>query len=162
MVYLTAVYGAVPWMALALAFSFGMYGLVKKVATLTALHGLMLETVVLLPAALAYLLYCQQTGQGAFINDGPISSMLLLFSGLVSMLPLLLFAFAAQRIPLSRLGFLQYITPTMQLLLGIWLYHEPFTRSSLAGFGAVWAALLIFAVDGLIARSPKKILVLQD
>jgi chloramphenicol-sensitive protein RarD len=79
--------------------------------------------------------------------------MLLVSSGLVSMSPLLLFAFAARRIPLSRLGILQYITPTMQLLLGIWLYHEPFSHRSLIGYSVVWAALLIFAVDGLIGRS---------
>lgn len=161
-VYLTMAYGAVPWMALALAFSFGTYGLIKKVAILPPLQGLMLETVILLPAALAYLFYCHLTGQGAFIDVGPALSTLLVLSGLVSMSPLLLFAFAAQRIPLSRLGFLQYITPTMQLLLGIWLYHEPFTRSSLVGFGAVWAALLIFAIDGLIARYPQKVFVLRD
>lgn len=151
--YLSLAYGAVPWMALALAFSFGMYGLVKKVATLNAIQGLLLETTILLPPALAYLLYCQLTGQGTLINHSAALSMLLLLSGLVSMSPLLLFAFAAQRIPLSRLGILQYITPTMQLLLGIWLYHEPFNQSSLIGYGVVWAALLIFAVDGLIGRS---------
>lgn len=154
-VYLTLAYGAVPWMALALAFAFGTYGLVKKVATLPPLQGLMLETVILLPAALAYLFYCHLTGQGAFIAVGPALSTLLVASGLVSMAPLLLFAFAAQRIPLSRLGFLQYLTPTMQLLLGVWLYREPFSHSSLIGFGVVWAALLIFALDGWLARAPQ-------
>jgi chloramphenicol-sensitive protein RarD len=152
-VYLTVSYGAVPWMALALAFSFGMYGLIKKIAPLNAIQGLMLETAILLPPALIYLLYCQLTGQGTLINHSAALSMLLVSSGLVSMSPLLLFAFAARRIPLSRLGILQYITPTMQLLLGIWLYHEPFSHRSLIGYSVVWAALLIFAVDGLIGRS---------
>jgi chloramphenicol-sensitive protein RarD len=156
--YLTMAQGSLPWMALALAFSFGAYGLVKKVATLGALHGLMLETLILLPAALLYLVYCDVTSQGAFLHAGATSTMLMVASGLVSMSPLLLFAFAAQRIPLSRLGLLQYITPTMQLLLGVVVYHEPFTTSSLIGFGLVWVALGIFGVEGLFSRSgPRKL-----
>jgi|SRR5450830_160951 len=151
-VYLTLAQGSLPWMALALAFSFGTYGLVKKIAPLGALHGLMLETCILLPAALLYLVYCQLSGQGAFIRAGTTSTLLIVASGFVSMSPLLLFSFAAQRLPLSRLGILQYITPTLQLLLGTLVYHEPFNRSSLIGFGAVWAALLIFGIDGFRAR----------
>lgn len=153
---LTLAHGSLPWMALALALSFGAYGLVKKIATLGAVHGLMLETGLLLPAALAYLAYCDLTGQGAFLRSGTTADMLMVASGLVSMSPLLLFAFAAQRIPLARLGFLQYITPTLQLLLGVWMYHEPFGHGSLIGFGMVWAALLIFGIDGWRTPSPQR------
>jgi chloramphenicol-sensitive protein RarD len=154
-IYLTMAQDSFPWMALALAFSFGTYGLVKKNAPLGALHGLMLETCILLPAALLYLAYCHFSGQGSFISSGTTSTFLMVVSGLVSMSPLLLFSFAAQRLPLSRLGILQYITPTLQLLLGILVYHEPFNHSSLIGFGVVWAALLIFGIDGLRTRSSR-------
>jgi chloramphenicol-sensitive protein RarD len=150
--YLAWSHGSVPWMAIVLALSFGAYGLVKKVATLDPLHGLMLETMMLLPAAAGYLGYCEFTGQGAFLHAGAGPTALMIASGVVSLSPLLLFAFAAQRIPLSRLGLLQYITPTMQLLLGVVVYHEPFTSGSLAGFGMVWTALLIFALEGFLAR----------
>lgn len=155
-VYLTLTYGALPWMALALAFSFGAYGLVKKVAKLGAVHGLMLETAILFPVALPYLIYCEVVGQGAFVHAGEGLTVLMMASGVVSMLPLLLFAFAAQRIPLARLGVLQYITPTMQLLLGVLLYREPFGHHSLVGFGIVWTALLIFGMEGILAQPAQK------
>lgn len=153
---LTLTHGSLPWMALALAFSFGTYGLVKKVATLGAVQGLMLETTLLLPAALLYLMYCELTGQGAFLHTGSVSTLLMVGTGLVSMSPLLLFAFAAQRIPLSRLGVLQYITPTLQFLLGVLLYREPFSHNSLIGYSIVWAALLIFWIEGFAARSAQQ------
>ncbi|OIQ74529.1 EamA-like transporter family protein [mine drainage metagenome] len=154
--YLTVSHGSLPWMALALAFSFGTYGLVKKVAALGALPGLMLETTILLPGALAYLVYCDLIGRGAFARGDAVSSWLMIGTGLVSMTPLLLFAFAAQRIPLARLGFLQYLTPTMQLLLGTLLYREPFGHHSLIGFGMVWVALLGFGVEGFVARPARQ------
>ncbi len=153
--YLTLAQGKLPWMALALAFSFGTYGLVKKVAALGAVHGLMLETAILLPAAVPYLAYCEMSGQGAFLHAGPMPTLLMAASGLVSMAPLLLFAHAAQRIPLTHLGLLQYVTPGMQLLLGVMLYHEPFGGHSLIGFGLVWIALLLFIGEGVVsARNP--------
>ncbi len=147
-IYLTLAQDSISWMALTLAFSFGSYGLVKKVAPLSAVHGLMLETSILLPAALIYLGYCQYSNQGAFIRTGATSTGLLIASGFISMLPLLLFSFAAQRLQLYRLGILQYITPTLQLLLGTLVYHESFDQISLVGFGTVWLALLIFGIDG--------------
>ena len=150
--YLAHMQGALPWMALALAFSFGCYGLVKKMAPLDAVNGLMLETSLLLPAALAYLAFCEFTGQGAFVHAGTGATLLMAVSGVVSMSPLLLFALAAQQIPLSRLGFLQYLTPTLQLLLGVAVYHEPFNHHSLLGFGLVWTSLLVFSLDGSRAR----------
>ncbi len=150
--YLTLMLGTLPWMALALAFSFGTYGLVKKVARLGAAEGLLLETLLLLPVAAIYLGYCESVGVGAFFDADAVSMLLIVGSGLVSMSPLLLFARAAQRIPLSRLGLLQYITPTMQFLLGVLLYREPFGHHALIGYGMVWLALLLFALEGLRAQ----------
>jgi chloramphenicol-sensitive protein RarD len=148
-VFLTLSRGALPWMALALAFSFGTYGLVKKLAPLGAIHGLMLETTFLAPPALLFLADCAFSGEGAFIRAGITPTVLMIISGFVSMSPLLLFSFAAQRITLTRLGILQYITPTMQLFLGVTMYHETLNRGSWAGFAMIWMALLIYGLDGV-------------
>ncbi len=153
-VYLTVVYGALPRIALVLAFSFGTYGLVKKTAPLGSVRGLALETAILLPIAIAYLFRAEHIGQGALFHDGWRSDVLLAGTGLVTTVPLLLFASAAQRIPLSTMGVLQYIAPTMQLLLGVLVYREPFTSVQLVGFSMVWAALLIMAGEGLLTRRP--------
>ncbi|MHB8473957.1 MAG: EamA family transporter RarD [Gammaproteobacteria bacterium] len=149
--YLTVSYGALPWLALVLAFSFGTYGLIKKTAPLGALYGLTLETGILLLPALAYLIYADATGQGAFLHAGGAVNSLLIAAGPVTALPLLLFAAAAQRIPLTLVGILQYIAPTLQFLLGVLVYHEPFSHAQLIGYGIVWAALIIFAMEGLHA-----------
>ena len=150
--YLTFLYGRLPWIALSLATTFALYGLVKKTAPLSSLYGLTLETALLFPFALVYLLYCQASGQGAFLHSGERIDWLLLGGGAVTTLPLLLFATAAQRIPLLLIGVLQYITPTMQFLLGIWVFHEPFSEHQLIGFGLVWMALIIFVAEQLLAR----------
>lgn len=147
--YLTLAYGSFPWIALTLAFSFGLYGLLKKTTALPALEGLSLETALLFVPALAYLLLQEAQGQGAFGHTGGSISLLLMLTGVATGVPLLLFAAAARRIPLSMVGILQYIAPTMQFLLGVFLYHEPFTRSRLVGFSLIWAALLIYSMDGL-------------
>ena len=149
--YLTVSYGALPWLALVLAFSFGTYGLIKKTAPLGALYGLTLETGILLLPALAYLIYADATGHGAFLHAGAGMNSLLIAAGPVTALPLLLFAAAAQRIPLTLVGILQYIAPTLQFLLGVLVYHEPFSHAQLIGYGIVWAALIIFAMEGLHA-----------
>ena len=150
--YLTFSYGALPWIALTLALSFGLYGLVKKTAPLSSLHGLTLETGLLFLPALAYLVWCELTGTGAFLHSGVQADWMMLGAGLVTTLPLLLFASAAPRVPLTVLGVLQYINPTMQFLLGVLLYKEPFTHDRLIGFGLVWAGLILFWVEGLYAR----------
>ncbi|MBI2757892.1 MAG: EamA family transporter RarD [Chloroflexi bacterium] len=150
--YLTATYGSLPWIALTLAFTFGLYGLVKKTAPLSSLYGLTLETGLLFLAAVAYLLYSEFTGQGAFLRSGPKADLMMVGAGLVTTVPLLLFAYAAQRVPLTTLGILQYINPTMQFLLGVLLYKEPFTQNRLIGFGMVWAGLILFWIEGLYAR----------
>jgi chloramphenicol-sensitive protein RarD len=149
--YLTVTYGHPPWIALTLAFTFAAYGLVKKIGPLGSLYGLMLETGTLLVPAVLYLLYCDAVGQGAFLHTGAVSDVLLLGTGLVTALPLLMFATAAPRIPLSLLGMLQYIAPTIQFLLGVLVYREPFTHSQLIGFGGVWAGLVIFWAEGFYA-----------
>jgi chloramphenicol-sensitive protein RarD len=150
--YLSWSYGALPWIALTLALSFGLYGLVKKRGTLGAVHGLTLETAVLLPPAGAYLGYLHVAGEAAFLHLGPGTDLLLIAAGLITITPLLLFAAAARRIPLWLVGMLQYIAPTLQLALGVLIYGEPFTAVQLTGFGLVWAALALFSIDGLRAR----------
>lgn len=149
--YLSAVYGSLPWIALCLAFSFGFYGLVKKIAPLGSLHGLTLETGILLVPALMYLIYSELTGQGAFLHTGTTSDLLLVGAGLMTTVPLLMFSAAARRIPLFLIGILQYIAPTLQLLLGVLVYKEPFTTARFVGFGIVWAALVLFGVEGFMA-----------
>ncbi len=150
--YLTLQYGSLPWIALALAFSFGMYGLMKKIAPLGALHGLTLETGILFTPALLYLLYAESQASGSFGHLGTNVTLLLAFSGVVTALPLLLFARAAKSIPLTLLGILQYIAPTVQFLLGIYLYQEPFTLTRLVGFAIIWLALAIYTLEGVYER----------
>ena len=149
-VYLAVVYGSLPWIALALAVTFGCYGLVKKVAPLGSLYGVTLETGLLLLPALAYLAFSEAMGQGAFLHTGPVLDWLLVGAGLMSTVPLLMFASAARSIPLSLVGVLHYIAPTLQFLLGTLVYNEPFTTARLVGFCIVWAALIIFAVEGAL------------
>jgi chloramphenicol-sensitive protein RarD len=151
-IYLTFTYGSLPWIALALAFSFGLYGLVKKTAPLNSLYGLTLETGLVFVPALAYLAFCEVTGQGAFLHSTPLQNWMMVGAGLVTTIPLLLFSAAVPRVPLTTIGVLQYINPTMQFLLGVLIYKEPFTQHSLIGFGLVWAGLILFWAEGLFAR----------
>lgn len=144
--YLTFAYGSLPWIALALACSFGTYGLLKKMAPLGAVHGLALETCILFLPALVYLLYENSQGRGAFLHSGITTNLLMIGAGPVTTIPLLLFAGATRRIPLSTTGLFQYINPSLQFLLGVLVYHEPFTRSRLVGFSIVWMALILSAL----------------
>lgn len=150
--YLTFAYGSLPWVALTLAFSFGFYGLVKKTAPLGALHGLTLETGILFLPALAFLIYSEFSGTGAFLHSPPLIDLLLVGAGLVTVIPLLMFASAAQLIPLTMIGILQYINPTMQFLLGVVIFKEPFDHHRLIGFGIVWVALILFGAEGFLAQ----------
>lgn len=156
--YLSVAYGSVPWISLVLALTFGTYGLVKKKAPLPAASGLTVETGILFLPAVAFLAATELDGTGAFLHDGVRVTLLLAGAGIVTTIPLLLFATAAQRVQLSVLGILQYISPTIQFFLGVFLYREPFSRSQLIGFGLVWAALAIFAVDGSIAHTRQPVL----
>ncbi len=150
-IYLTVTYGQLPWIALTLAFSFGFYGLSKKMAPLSSLFGLTLETGILLVPALAYLAFEQVTGKGAFLHSGSGSDLLMVGAGVVTTIPLLLFASAARRVPLSTVGLLQYITPSIQFLLGVFVYEEPFDHGHLIGFGMVWAALVLFWLENFLS-----------
>ncbi|HUE97691.1 MAG TPA: EamA family transporter RarD [Anaerolineales bacterium] len=149
--YLTLAYGRLPWIALSLAFSFGIYGLVKKIAPLGSLYGLTLETALVFPIALVYLAFVDFTGTGLFLHESLSVDLLLIGTGVVTSIPLLMFASAARQIPLTMIGVLQYIAPTLQFLIGVFLYHEPFDRSRLIGFGLVWLALIIFWVENYLA-----------
>ena len=154
-IYLTAVYGRLPWIALALAFSFGFYGFVKKLAPLGSLYGLTLETGIVFPLALIYLSFVEFNGTAAFLHGSASITLLLIGAGAVTTIPLLLFASAAKEIPLSVLGLLQYVAPTLQFLIGVFLYKEPFDRAHFMGFAIVWVALVIFWVENYFAhRTP--------
>jgi chloramphenicol-sensitive protein RarD len=146
---LTVAYGAAPQIALGLAASFGTYGLIKKTAPLPSLEGLALETALLAPPALLYLVAAERAGTGAFLHVPLATNLFLIGGGLVTIVPLLLFASAVRVVPLSTMGLLQFLSPTIQLVLALALYHEPFGRSRMAGFAAVWLALMLFAAEQL-------------
>jgi chloramphenicol-sensitive protein RarD len=150
--YLTISYGALPWIALVLALTFGLYGLIKKTTPLNSLHGLSLETGILFLPALLFLFFAEGQGSGLIGHTSWIITLLLILTGIVTALPLLLFASAAKQINLSTLGILQYIAPTMQFLIGVSIYGEPFTQSRLIGFSIIWAALLIYSLEGIMEK----------
>ena len=149
--WLTWQSGSVPWIALCLAASFGAYGLLRKTAALGALEGLSFETMVLFPVAAIYVGWLTMHGENAFLNTpSDTTRWLLIAAGPITAIPLLLFASGARQIPLSILGLLQYLAPTIQFLLGVWLFKEAFTADRLVGFALIWAALVLFAGEGLI------------
>ncbi|SDF81970.1 chloramphenicol-sensitive protein RarD [Cellulosimicrobium cellulans] len=143
--------GGLPWIALVLAGSFGLYGLVKNRVgrTVEALPGLAVETAVLTPVTLGYLVWLGATGAGTFGTEGVGHALLLASAGIVTALPLLLFSAAARRLPLSVVGLLQYLGPALQFLFGLLVFHEPMSPTRWAGFGLVWLALVVLSVDGL-------------
>ena len=141
--------GQPPWIALALAISFGIYGLMRKTASLGALEGLALETLLLAPIVLPALLWWTWGHGGALASGDPGLIGWLLLAGPLTALPLLCFAAAARGLPLATLGMVQYVSPTLTLLLGVWLFHEPFDGSRLIGFALIWAALALVSADAL-------------
>ncbi len=147
--WLTIQTGHLPWIGLVLAATFGTYGLLRKTSALGALEGLSLETALLFPFAFGWLCWMTLQGQNSFVASSVDIKMLLLISGPITAIPLLLFAAGARRIPMTTLGLLQYISPLVQLLLGVWLYREPFDHNKLAGFIAIWAALFVYSAEGL-------------
>ena len=148
--WLTFQYGSFPWIALALAASFGLYGVVRKLVHVDPVTGLGVESAYLLPPVLAALLWLEASGQGGFgAGYGAWPSTLLVLSGIATALPLVGFAYAVRRIPLSSVGILQYIAPTLQFLIGVFVLHEPFDRARLVGFACIWLALAVFAGEGL-------------
>lgn len=141
--------GSLPWIGLILAFTFAAYGLLRKTAALGTLDGLALETALLFPFAALALGYFSSQGEDSFITADMTTRLLLMASGPITAVPLLLFAAGARRIPFSTLGILQYIGPTGQLLLGVLVYNEPFPAVKLAGYLAIWAALIVYSAEGL-------------
>lgn len=150
--YLTVDYGRLPWIALVLAATFALYGVVKKRAPLGAIDGLALETGLLAAPALAVLVFAETSGEGHLIGGSPLMIALLVGTGVVTTVPLLLFSSAARRIPLTLIGVLQYITPTLQFLLGVFVFGEALTGHTLLGFATVWAALALFAGEAFVRK----------
>ena len=144
---LTVANGRPPWIALVLAFSFGAYGLLKKTAGVGAVEGLAVETAVLVPVAALFVTYLGVSGEGTFGSEGLGHAGLLALSGVITAIPLLLFGAAASRVPMTTLGLLQYLAPTLQFLLGITLFDEPLPPVRLLGFVLVWAGLALFTAD---------------
>jgi chloramphenicol-sensitive protein RarD len=149
-VYVTLEAGHPPWIALVLALSFSLYGFVRKVISVEALPGLATETILLLPFAGAYLVWCEASGSGALTHSGAEVAALLVGSGLVTAVPLFLFAYAARLLPYSTVGVLQYIGPSLQLACGVLLFHERFDGARAVGFVLIWVALAIYATDGVL------------
>lgn len=148
-VWLTWQAGKPPVIALVLGLTFGGYGLLRKTAALAALEGLSFETIILFPLAAAYVGWLTLHGANTFINTPHDSTRwLLAAAGPITAIPLLLFAAGARRIPMAVLGMLQYMSPTMQMLLGLWIFHEAFTPERLAGFIVIWTALLVYVAEG--------------
>lgn len=149
-IYLTAVYGSFPWISISLAISFGLYGYVKKTASLEPQEGLFLETATLALPAVLFLVIREVQGTGSFLQADLTTKTLLLFCGVITAVPLIFFATGAKEIPLVTIGLLQYITPTLQFLVGVLLYSEPFTRTNAIGFAIIWLSLIIFSIESLV------------
>ena len=160
--FLTFFYVLFPWIGLTLASTFALYGLLHKKSSLPALEGLSLETLVLFGPAFLFLLFREVAGAGVFGHGGTAQTLLLAGTGFITSLPLLLFGYAAHRIPLSLLGLLQYAAPTINLLLGIVLYREPFPLMRMVGFILIWLALLVYVLEGLVLRRRRNRLLGQE
>lgn len=148
-VWLTVLSGQPPWISLGLAASFGSYGLLRKLVPVGAVAGLTVETLLLAPLALAYLVLSHHRGTLAFRSGSPIRDLLLVAAGPITAIPLLLFAGAVRRLTLISLGFLQYVAPSLQFLLAVLVYREPFGGAQALGFGLIWTALALFAAHTL-------------
>ena len=144
--------GHLPYIALLLAFSFAIYGLMKKKANLGAIEGLTMETFALMPIALAFLLWLEFTSRGSFGHEGGINVVLLVGTGIVTAIPLLMFGAAATKLSLTTLGLLQYLGPIVQFILGLLVFHEIMSQARWVGFILVWVALVIFTADAIANR----------
>jgi chloramphenicol-sensitive protein RarD len=150
--YLTYEYGELPWIALVLPTTFGVYGLVRKVASAQPLAGFALEMALLLPAALGYAIWLLASGRSALLAASWRTNLLVAASGIVTALPLIWFVSAARRLPLVTLGMFQYLSPSLALGIAVWLYAEPFTRVQAITFGGIWLALSLYSLD-MVARA---------
>lgn len=155
--YLTSHYGRIPTISLVLAFSFGIYGLIRKKANLQSMPGLMVETLLLAPVALWYLWHVNTLGTGAFGHSSRLYDILLMLGGPVTAIPLFWFGIAATRIPLSTLGFIQYLSPTIQLLIGIFVFSEQFDTAYMVSFGLVWIGLGIYTYSVIMAMKRRNV-----
>lgn len=141
--------GYLPWISLALAVSFGIYGLIRKTVAVESLEGLTIEAIILAPVSLGYIVYLVATGQGAFFHTSLTTDLLLVTAGPITAIPLLLFAAGARLVRLSTMGFLQYLAPSISLLLAVFLYHEPFTQAHAVTFALIWSALALVTWEAL-------------
>ncbi len=149
-VYLTLNIGGLLWISFSLAFTFGLYGLLRKTAALDSLEGLSVEMIVLFLPALLYLINLQAGGRATIGQAGLGIQLLIAAAGVITAIPLLFFAYGAQRIPLTTLGVLQYIAPSLQFLLGVFIFHEAFSLTRLFGFSIIWVALLVYTVESYL------------
>ena len=150
-------YGRIPWISLALAISFGFYGLIRKTAPVGAVVGLTVETMILTPAALAWIVLLEREGRGAFLHGGPTHTLLLVAAALVTALPLVLFTQGARTLRLATMGILQFIAPTCTFLLAVFLWGEPLSRLQLLTFVFIWTALALYSVDSVALYRRKRI-----
>jgi len=155
--YVTVDYGKFPWIAVVLACAFALYGLFKKTTKVESMPGLMIETLILSPVALGIVFYQMLIGRGALFSMSLSTDSFLIVAGVVTVLPLYWFAQGAKRIPLSSVGFLQYIAPTLMLVIGIFVYSETFTRAHLVSFGFIWVALTLYSLTLVKASRAKAI-----
>lgn len=155
--YLTISTGKLPWISLVLALSFGMYGLMKKLTPLGSLKGLTLETAAVFLPALTFLIVEQIRGVGAFVNAGLGTTLLLAATGIVTAVPLIFFSAGTRLVPLTTIGLLQYVTPTAQFFLGVFVFKEPFSSDRIVGFVIIWIALILFTLENLIHNGSLRI-----
>ncbi|MBC2403435.1 EamA family transporter RarD [Clostridium saccharobutylicum] len=154
----TVQYGKIPWISLGLAISFGLYGAIKKSVKASSIVGLTIESAMVTPFAAAYIVSRHISGIGAFKTQGLLVILMLIGGGVVTAIPLLLFASGAKRLPLSLIGFTQYISPTISLFIGIFVYHEGFTAVDMIAFCFIWAAIAIYSFSQIsLVKSPKNI-----
>ena len=146
-------FGSLPWIALSLAFTFSFYGLFRKMIPVKPLVGLLMETALLSPLAAILIVVWEVDGSGN-LGGELWTDILLLGSGVVTSLPLLWFTNAGKRLRYTTLGFIQYMTPSIQLIIGVYLFHEPFTSTHSITFGLIWAGLMIFSINSLFVQSP--------
>ncbi len=156
--YLIIEYGRIPWIALTLAISFGLYGLLRKVAKIDALIGLTVETLLLAPIAAIYIVYLSYSGQAAFGSGLTSYNILLPLSGVVTAVPLLFFVAAARRLQLATIGFLQYLTPSLHFVLAVIVFAEPFSTTQLVSFLLIWAGLVVYSIDAILKHRQLKLL----
>jgi chloramphenicol-sensitive protein RarD len=152
-----AVVGQVPWLSLALALTFGLYGLIRKQTPVDSMNGLLVETLIAFPVAAGFIGYWMWTSQAAFLNTNVATDISLAAGGLVTAVPLILFAIGARRLPLYAIGFLQFIAPTLTFMLAVLVYQEPFGWEKGITFGFIWLALAVYLADSVFKRFRKSV-----